>query len=185
MTSLASLWLPIVLSSVAVFMASSIIHMALPWHKSDCLRVPQEAEVMDALRPFAIAPGDYGLPRPLDMSQMRTPEFQSKLEKGPVILMTVLPSGPMSINRSLVLWLLYSGVVGVFAAYVAGTALAPGAPYLRVFRIIGTVAFAGYALALWQHSIWYGRSWATTVKSTLDGLIYAALTAGFFGWLWP
>ena len=40
-------------------------------------------------------------------------------------------------------------------------------------------------LALWQISIWYHRSWATTIRSTIDGLIYAALTAGFFGWLWP
>jgi hypothetical protein len=34
-------------------------------------------------------------------------------------------------------------------------------------------------------SIWYSRAWINTIKSTIDGLIYALLTAGTFGWLWP
>ena len=33
--------------------------------------------------------------------------------------------------------------------------------------------------------IWYRRSLLTTIKSSVDGLIYALLTAGTFGWLWP
>jgi len=185
MTSLASLWLPILLSSVAVFVASSIIHMVLPWHKSDYGSVPEEAKVMEALRPFAIAPGDYMLPRCSDMAQMRTSEFKDKLQKGPVLVMTVFPNGAMSINRSLVLWFVYCLVVGVFAGYVACASLPSAAPYLKVFRVTGTVAFVGYVLALWQMSIWYRRDWTTSLKSSVDGLIYAALTAGFFGWLWP
>jgi len=185
MTSLASLWLPIVLSAVIVFIASSIIHMVLPWHKSDYLPVPQEAQVMDALRPFAIPPGDYMMPRCSDMGQMRSPEFLEKMSKGPVLVMTVFPSGPMSMNRSLALWFLYCVVVGLFAGYVACSALPPGAPYLKVFRISSTVAFVGYVFALWQMSIWYRRDWITTLKSSVDGLIYALLTGGVFGWLWP
>ena len=57
--------------------------------------------------------------------------------------------------------------------------------YLRVFRFAGATAFIGYAVALWQMSIWYRRAWSTTIKATVDGLIYALLTAGTFGWLWP
>jgi hypothetical protein len=86
---------------------------------------------------------------------------------------------------SLTLWFLYCIVMGVFAAYVSGRALGPGAHYLSVFRFAGCTAFAGYALALWQNSIWYKRAWTTTLKSTFDGLVYALLTAGTFGWLWP
>ena len=56
---------------------------------------------------------------------------------------------------------------------------------MQVFRLAGTVAFIGYALALWQMSIWYRRQWRTTIVSTIDGPIYAGLTAGTFGWLWP
>lgn len=185
MTNLASFWLPILLSALAVFIASSIIHMALPWHRGDYGQVPQETQVMDSLRPFAIAPGDYMLPRAGSMAQMKTPEFQDKLKKGPVMIWTVMSNGPFSMNRSLALWFAYCAVVGLFAAYVACGTLPAGAPYLKVFRITGTVAFVGYTLALWQMSIWYHRSWATTIKATIDGLIYAALTAGVFGWLWP
>ena len=88
-------------------------------------------------------------------------------------------------GRNLTLWFLYLVAVGIFAAYVTGRALSPGAPYLQVFRFTGAVAFAAYALALWQMSIWYRRAWTTTIKATVDGLIYALLTAGCFGWLWP
>jgi hypothetical protein len=185
MTSLASLWLPILLSAVAVFIASFVTHMVLPWHKGDYAQLPQEAQVMDALRPFAIAPGDYMAPRPADPAQMKKPEFREKLQKGPVMILTVMPNGMFSMGNALAQWFVYCLVVGLFAAYVGCSTLPFGAPYLKVFRITGTVAFVGYALALWQMSIWYHRSWATTIRSTIDGLIYAALSAGFFGWLWP
>jgi hypothetical protein len=88
-------------------------------------------------------------------------------------------------GKSLFLWFVYSVAVGVFAAYVAGRALTSGASYLEVFRFAGVSAFLGYAGALWQMSIWYKRAWSITVKHTVDGLIYALLTGGFFGWLWP
>jgi len=185
MTSLASLWLPILVSAVLVFVASSIIHMALPWHHGDYPQMPQESQVMDALRPFAIPPGDYMVPRPTEFAQMKTPEFQEKLKQGPVMVLTVMPSGAFSMGGPLALWFAYSAVVGYFAAYVACSTLPLAAPYLKVFRVTGTVAFVGYALALWQMSIWYHRSWGTTIRSTIDGLIYAGLTAGVFGWLWP
>jgi hypothetical protein len=185
MTALHALWLPILLSSVIVFVASSVIHMALPWHKTDYPRVPDEDRVMEAIRPLAIPPGDYMVPRATARGEMASPEFAEKMKRGPVLVLTVMPNGPFSMGRNLILWFLYSAVVGLFAAYVAGRALPPGARYLAVFRFVGATAFIGYALALWQMSIWYRRAWTTTVKATVDGLIYALLTAGTFGWLWP
>jgi hypothetical protein len=184
MVSLTALWLPILLSAVLVFVASSIIHMALGWHASDWKRFPAEAAVLDALRPFNLAPGDYAGPRPKNMAETSSPEFRDKLAKGPRVNMTVM--GPStSMGRSLVLWFLYSLVVAAFAGYAASIVLGPGTPYLTVFRVTSTVAFAGYALALWPDWIWYSRSIGYTLKSTLDGLIYALLTGGAFGWLWP
>ena len=185
MTALSALLVPIVLSAVIVFVASSIIHMALPWHKSDYPKVPNEQRVRDALRPLAIPPGDYMIPRASSMQDMKSPEFVAKMNEGPVMVVTVLPNGPWTMGKNLAQWFVYSIVVGVFAAYVAGTALPPGAPYPRVFQLVGVTAFIGYALALWQLSIWYRRDWMTTVKSNVDGLIYGLLTAGTFGWLWP
>jgi hypothetical protein len=184
MTGLSVLWLPILLSAVLVFVASSIIHMASPWHKSDFPKMPNEDRVMDALRPLAIPPGDYFFPRPAGRDDMKSPAFAEKIRKGPVAMMTVMP-GAMSMGRNLVLWFLYTIVISVFAAYVAGRALPSGTVYLQVFRFAGATAFIGYSAALWQMSIWYHRAWITTIKATIDGLIYASLTAGVFGWLWP
>ena len=185
MVSVMSLWLPILVSAVIVFVVSSIIHMVLPYHRNDFGKVPAEDEVMDALRKFEIPPGEYVVPRAGTPKEMGTPEFAEKTKKGPVLFMTVLPNGPMAMGASLVQWFVYSIVVGIFAAYVAGRALEPGAHYLAVFRFAGCTAFAGYSLGLWQNSIWYKRAWSTTLKSTFDGLVYALLTAGTFGWLWP
>lgn len=185
MVALSSLLLPILLSAVAVFLLSFVIHMVLKYHASDFPAVPDQDAVMDALRKFNIAPGDYMMPRAADMKAMKEPAFQEKFKRGPVIWMTVLPNGDMAMGKSMIQWFVYCVVVSVFAGYVAGQALGPGAPYLRVFQFAGTTAFAGYALAHAQHSIWYRRKWSTTVKNTIDGLIFALFTGGVFGSMWP
>lgn len=185
MVPLTSLLLPIVVSAVIVFVVSSIIHMVLPYHRSDFRKLPKEDEAQEALRRFNIPPGDYIVPYPEGREGMKKPEFIEKRNKGPIVFMTVLPGGPVSMSQSLVLWFLYSILVGLFAGYIAGRALGPGAHYLEVFRFVGAAAFMGYAFALLQNSIWYKRNWGFTFKSVFDGLIYALLTAGTFGWLWP
>lgn len=108
MVSLASLWLPILVAAIGVFVTSSIIHMATPWHHGDFASVPGQARVIDALRSFNLRP------------------------------IAALPP-----------------------------------------------AFIGFALALWQQTIWYNRSWVTTLKSNIGGLLYGLVTAGVFAWLWP
>ena len=185
MVELSSLLFPILVSSVFVFIVSSIIHMFSPWHKSDYPKMANEEKAMEVLRGLNIPPGDYVVPRPANREEMRSPEFAEKMKKGPVMIFTVLPNGPTNMGKSLGMWLAYVLVVTIFAAYIAGRALGTGEAYLHVFRFISASAFIGYSLALWQMSIWYGRSWSTTVKSTVDGLIYALVTAGTFGWLWP
>lgn len=185
MVSVLSLLLPIALSAVFVFVASSIIHMATPWHKGDLDKVPDEDGVMNALRPFNIPPGEYGMPKANSMKDMQSPEFAAKFKAGPVAFITVRPSGDMSMSRSLVLWFIYSLVVSMVAGYIAGVAFGPGADYLRIFQVAGCVAFTGYALGQAHESIWWGRRWSRTVRNMLDGLLYGLLTGGTFGWLWP
>lgn len=185
MVSIISLWLPILLSAVMVFIISSFIHMVLPYHRTDFRKVESEDEVMEALRKFNIPPGDYVIPCAGTPQEMKNPEFIEKMTKGPVVFMTVIKSGPPSMTGNLIQWFIYSILVGIFAAYIAGRALGPGAGYLEVFRFAGTTAFIGYSLALLQNSIWYKRNWVATLKSVFDGLIYGLFTAGTFGWLWP
>ncbi len=187
MVSIASLWLPILLSAVIVFIVSSIIHMVLGYHSNDFSKLPDEDRVMDAIRPFSIPPGEYVMPRAASMKEMGTPEFIDKMNKGPSAFMTVLENGQPKMGLQLTAWFVYSIVIGIFAAYVTTRALAstPNPEYLAVFRFVGVTAFIAYATALWQNSIWYKRTWTTTLKSTFDGLVYALITAGTFGWLWP
>jgi hypothetical protein len=182
---IAALWAPILLSAVFVFVVSSLIHMVLKYHANDMRKLANQDAIQDALRPFNIPPGDYVLPRCDTTKEMRTKEYEDKLTKGPVIVMTVLKSGPFNMGKSMSLWFLFCVVVNIFAAYIAWHAVQPGSSYLSVFRFVGCTAFVGHSLAFFPQSIWYGRSWGTTLKMVFDGLIFGLVTAGTFGWLWP
>jgi hypothetical protein len=157
MTALSSLWLPIVLSAVLVFVASSVIHMLTPWHKTDFQRLPNEDRTREGLRALAIPPGDYMTPCPSSAAEMKSPEFAEKMKQGPRLVMTVMPSGPMSMGKNLVQWFIFCAVVSFFAAYVASRTLPQGASYLHVFQLVSVTAFMGYSLALWPMSLWYQR----------------------------
>jgi hypothetical protein len=185
MTAIAALWVPILLSAVIVFIASSIIHMAPLWHRGECPPLPDQDRMQDALRQFNLKPGEYMLPRANSMKDCQEPAFVEKLTRGPVLIMTVVPNGPMNMTKPLMQWFIYTVVVSALVAYVAGHALPADASYLAVFRVAGATAFIAYAIGLWQQSIWYNRPWSTTLRHTLDGLIYGLLTGGTFGWLWP
>jgi len=185
MVSVLSLLIPIALSAVLVFIASSIIHMLLAaWHRNDLKKFPNEDAVLNALRPLNLQPGEYGLPKPDSMKDMQTPEFQAKWKAGPVAFITVRPSD-FSMGATMFLWFLYSLVVSLIAGYIAGVAFGPGTEYLRIMQVAGCVAFVGYAMGAPQQSIWWGQAWSRTVRNMLDGLLYGLLTGGTFGWLWP
>lgn len=185
MVPLTSLWLPVLLSAVAVFVASSILHMVLAYHRTDFKQLPSEDEIMDALRTFKIPAGDYIMPFGASPAEMKKPEFQEKWKKGPLGIITVWPLGPMAMGGQLARWFGFTLVVSLFAAYVSSRALAPDAAYLTVSQMASTTAFLGYAMAHWSDVIWYKRSATTAVKTTVDGVVYGLLTGGVFGWLWP
>lgn len=188
MVSLTSLWLPILLSAVVVFLVSAVIHMMLTYHRSDAERLPGEDEVMAALRAVAAPPGDYVMPYAGSPAAMKDPAYIEKVKQGPVAFFTVfppVPSGQFAMGGQLTQWFGFCLVVSLFAGYLASRALNPGDPGGEVLRFAGTTAFAGYALALLQGSIWWKRKWSTTLKSMFDGLIYALLTGAIFAWMWP
>ena len=47
MVPIMSLWIPILLSAVFVFVASAILHMVLPVHKTDWKKVEREDDLLD------------------------------------------------------------------------------------------------------------------------------------------
>lgn len=185
MAFLSDLWLAVLVAAVFVFIVSSLVHMVLQYHKSDYGRIDGEAQVLKALRERGLKPGAYVFPGCESMKDMGSPEMLAKYREGPVGHMTILPTGVPSIGKCLIQWFLFCVVIGVFVAYGAWHALPKGAPYLEVFRLTGTLALLGYSASYAVDAIWKGQRWRATAKYILDGLLYALVTAGAFGWLWP
>jgi len=184
MVSLTALWLPIFLSAIIVFVASSIMHMLLPYHRSDYKQLPDEDKLLAALRAAGLKRGLYMFPF-CTHKDMKSPAIAEKQKQGPVGMMTVFPSGPPNMPKFLAMWFVYCLIIGFFVAYLTGRTVAPGAHYLAVFRVAGTAAFLAYGLGTLSNGIWKGQTWSVTIKEVVDGLVYGLLTAGTFGWLWP
>jgi hypothetical protein len=184
MVPLVALWLPILLSAVIAFIASSIMHTVLPYHRSDYRQLPDEDKLLSVLRGAGMTRGLYIFPFSTHKN-MKTPAMQEKYKQGPVGMMTVFPSGPVAMPKFLGQWFGYCLMVAFFVAYLTGHTVAPGTPYLAVFRVSGTAAFMAYGLGQVSNAIWKGQTWSMTIKEVMDGLVYGLLTAGMFGWLWP
>jgi hypothetical protein len=184
MVPLTALWLPIILSAVIVFVASSIMHVLLKYHEGDCQRLPDEDKLLAALRAAGLSRGLYMFPYG-SHKEMKSPAMQEKCKQGPVGMMTVFPSGPPAMPKFLGMWFVYCLVIGFFTAYLTGRTVPPGVNYLVVFRVAGTAAFMAYGLGQFSNGIWKGQPWSMTIKEVVDGLVYGLLTAGTFGWLWP
>jgi len=185
MVDWSHLVLPAVLAAVFVFIASSVIHMVLQWHKSEYGKLQNEDEVAAALRKGGASAGQYIFPHCPDHKQAGSEEMQRKFREGPVGFMILRQPGAMKLGPFLGKWFVYTIVVGLMAGYVARSTLKPGEHYLAVFRVVGAVSWMAYAWQSPAESIWKGKPWIGTVRDLIDGLIYAALTAGCFAWLWP
>ena len=184
MVTLAMLWLPILVATVLVFVASNLVWMVLPHHKKDTQRLPDEAAALEVLGKQGLAPGLYRFPW-AEMNEMKNPEVVAKFARGPVGLLTVLPSGPYNMGKSMGAWVAYLVVMGVLIACIAERLLPPGALYPQVFRRVGALAILAYAAGNVPNAIWWGKPWSNVWREVLDSIVYGLLTAGAFGWLWP
>lgn len=184
MVTLAALWLPILLSALIVFIASSIMHTVLPYHQSDYRKLPDEDSVLVALRSVSLTRGVYNFPH-CTHKEMKTPAIQEKFKQGPVGFLTIFPAGPVNLPKFLIQWFVYCLLIAFFVAYLAAHTVLPGAPVRHVLRVIGTAAFLGYGLGTLSNAIWKGQTWSMTLKEVFDGFVYAILTAATFAWLWP
>ncbi len=182
MALLAALWLPIVLSAVIVFVASSIMHMTLKYHQGDYHKLPEEDNARAALR--GAARGLYMFPF-CKHEEMKSPEMAEKWKQGPVGIVTVMPTGQPSMGKFLGQWFGYCLLLNFFIAYLAAHTLPQGTHYLTVVRVVGTAGFLAYGLGIISNGIWKGIPWSMVIKEVIDGLVYGLLVAGTFGWLWP
>jgi hypothetical protein len=180
---LVSLWLPILLSAISVFIASSLVWTVVQWHNGDWHKLPDEEAARQALT--GVPPGEYNIPHAADGKARRSPEWQQKYKEGPAAMLTVLPHGSMAMGKQFVQWILYCLAISLLVGYVAAATLPAGTAYLNVFQVTATTAWLAYSGSAAMGAIWFGHGWGRTVKEIIDGLVYALLTAGFFGWLWP
>jgi hypothetical protein len=182
-TPLTSLWLPILLSAVFVFIASSLIHMVLKYHSTEVDAAPNQDALQGALK--GAAPGWYGVPMAPEPKERMSAEWLKKWAEGPSAMFTVFAPGPMNMGKLLGQWFVFNLVVSVFTAYVASHALAAGTSYLTVFRVVGTIGLMAYGFGVTGDTIWFGRPWRSWCLTMVDSLIYGCVMAGTFGWLWP
>jgi len=185
MVALAQLWIPIVVSAVLVFVVSCLVHMVIKWHAVDYKPVPNEDDVREVLRKNRLAPGSYFFPYCKNMKDMASPEMVKKHVEGPVGYVVVRPNGAPNMGKYLGAWFLYCVLVSFCLAYLAAHTIAKGTAYLEVFRVVGTAGFLVYGVSQLLDAIWKSQRMSATIKYIADGLMYALVTAGVFGWLWP
>lgn len=183
MVAWSDLFVPIALAVVLVFFASSVIHMVLKWHNPDYRKLPDEPAARMALK--GLPPGEYIVPHCLDPKLMAEPEMARRIAEGPSLVIWSRAPGPMQLGPFLGKWVIYTLVVSCLVAYIARAVLAPDTEYLKVFQLVGASAWLAYAWGSPADSIWKGKPWVSTARYLVDGLVYAALTAGAFAWRWP
>ena len=186
MGALLQLWLPILLSAVSVFIASSLIHMLFKWHNSEYRGFANEDAVRAAINQGGAKPGIYFIPNMADCSkeQMQDPVFQAKFTEGPVAKIIVRPAGAMSMGKPLLLWFLLALLVAAAAGCVAFFAVGAGDGN-RGGQIVGVVTLLAYGVGSVVQGIWWGAPWRSVLKDLLDAIIYAVVSALAFCWLWP
>ena len=183
--SLMDLWLAILLAGLFCWIASAIIHMVIKYHNADMKNLSNEDEVSAAIGAGKPAPGLYHMPWCGDMSNMAKPEVQEKFNKGPVAVVTIFPKGLPPMGKLLLQQFLHFVAVSLLVAYVATISYPMGTDYMTIFRQVFVVSFIGYGVGGIPYSIWYGHPWSNFLRFMIDALIYAAVTAGTFAWLWP
>lgn len=179
--SVWSLWLPILISGVALFFASWVAWMFLPHHKKEWTRLPDEDAVMNALKAANIPPGQYTFPCPATPNDWKSEEFKAKMQAGPNGHL-VLWSAACSMGRNMLCTVIFFLVANFVIAYLATQALDPGASSMDVFQFVGTAGILTYGTANILNGIWFGRK---MIGDIADGIAYGLITGAIFAALWP
>jgi hypothetical protein len=180
-TPLVSLWLPIIVSGVALFFASFAAWMLLPHHKPEWTGVDNEDAFLQAVRNAGIGPGQYMFPYSCKPEDWKSEEFKRRQAEGPTGTIIIWKSQPnMGVNMALTV--AFFTITNLVIAYLAGMAIQPGAEFLTVFRFVGTAGVLTYGTANILNGIWFGRK---MIADIIDGIAYGLITGLIFAALWP
>ncbi len=185
MSGTLSLWLPVLVTAVLIFIASSLIHMVFKWHNSDYKKLGNEDDVRAAIRASSPVPGQYVVPHCMDMKDMQGEEMMKKFTEGPIALITVRKNGPPAMGGTLALWFIFNLVIATIAACVACQVYGLSSDAREAGRLVGILSFLAYAAGSVPLGIWMGKPWGSVAKDVLDGAIYGVISGCTFMWLWP
>ena len=181
MEMLISLWLPILLSSIGLFIASFIAWTLLPHHKGDFSQIPDEDAFLETLRAMNITQGQYMFPYCGTPEIRNSEEFKQKEQQGPNGLINVFP-GACNMGMNMLCTYIFFLCVSFCLAYLATLGLQPGDDFMKVFRFVGTAGILAFCAGGIQGAIWFQRKIAMDL---LDGIVYGLITGAIFAALWP
>jgi hypothetical protein len=81
MVTIGVVWLPILVSSIAVWVASVFFWTVMPHHKSDFSKLPDEDAARRALTLQGLVPGQYMIPYAATHKDLQDPDTLRKFEK--------------------------------------------------------------------------------------------------------
>ena len=182
MAELISLWIPIVAAALATHIASTIAWTVAPHHKPDVTPLPDDQLIGELIKKNNLGPGAYMFPG-IDYNDWNNPEVKARFDAGPFGMVMIWNKPNMGINIGLTL--LFFFVASFFLGYVASVALEPGAPFMKVFQLVGTVGVMTYCFASVPNDIWFRRPTRWFLTNKLDGIIYGLIAGLVFASLWP
>ncbi len=176
-----TLWLPILISTVALFFASFLSWMVVRLHEKDWVKIDGEDRLLDTIREMNIPEGNYMLPGADSAKEMNSQEYQEKYKAGPRAILQVLPVANM--GKNLGLTVLYFLFCNATFAYLASFALDnPQTDFITVFRFIATIALMTFSASMIQHAIWFKNR---VVGHVIESIAYALIAGAIFASLWP
>lgn len=184
MNELLSLWLPILVSSIAVFFASFLAWMVIGHHKPDWQEMPNEKLACEHLRNSGLKPGRYMFPMCQTPEQMKDPVKMELQKTGPWGTINLWPAAP-NMGRNLILTFSFYALTSVFVAYLGTLSLEPGAGFSPVFQVTGTAAILAYCFGFIPNAIWFGTPLRAVLMDLADGLAFGLITGCIFGLMWP
>lgn len=185
MDFLVQLWLPILISGVAVFVLSAVGWMAVNHHAKDQRSLPDAKPLLDALEAMKVQPGVYMFPGAFGHSgEEQKAAAQAEMFNKPtgIIRIWSMPNMGANMLSSLAVYL----VISVFIAYLGWSAFgATGKSFAELFKVLGTAGVLAYSFAFIPNDIWFQNSRRATALCVIDGVIYGLTTGAIFAAMWP
>jgi hypothetical protein len=184
MQEISSLGLPILLSAIAVFVASFLAWVVIGHHTPDWNELPDEEATITLLQKSGAKAGQYMFPMMRSKEQMADESKQRRMDSGPWGTVNIW-ARPVNMGRNLLQTFVFYLVASFFVGYLGTLALDPGASFSRVFQVTGTAGILAYAFGGVPNAIWFGTHFRSAIMDVIDGICFGLITGLVFASMWP